>query len=642
MKDSYNIFNVLFDPDLMQKATKITEKFFFEGRERYFQNEIKTSKETYKCLKQYLDFLMRQVKKRMSQHSKYSLIYYFRRILSNMLQTYDNTEWKQEEIKTFKTELLWFVWFSNRITLAAIKYGRSSLDDLQNFSFKHKGFSEYIELNQLTSKYSVDLHVTLSLMWEWDKIRYCMKRLARGGKFIWRNRNKFEFDIIMEPNIKNLVNIFDTRVNSTDNLLNIQGSWAPMITSFEFPLPSSRGIYKPLHIWPKAFSINSGALSYYLPIVLTLLPNISNQGSDLGWRDPTTNQLIPSPSWIFHWYRLDFILPRIELFRGVIKKYLEFSGRTNYEPEDLILTLSAITQYSINAGLNNDKCWYQIFSYGYSIWNDPYELLKHKVLPEYRNLKKISLGKTSSKGDWESLKSVIEDIKWNEIQYKNLNILRYSPINLILPIDKNIWLIDWSLMLHVILDLTKSYGRIFGTVAILKGFELERTLSEYFKSNFQTLGISLWWLGQGAKNKIRFHAGGVRDIDIGIIVDDHLLILEVKAYSGRWDLYLNPDPNMLKKRWEKKIKPAINQVDTLSERLSIEIEGKNFKIPCDVRWVVPIVCSPFVEWIPSYNQKWWLYKNIPRVCTPDEIFEIIEQIKKGNSPNYKLPVARTS
>lgn len=657
---SLTMSKTLFDPNLMCKASQEVTEIRTHSREHCFQNvsDGEFGKEILKRLKQYMNILLRQVKNRLNRHSKYFLIYHFRRILAiHRLLLAEKFDWKQEDLNAFTRELSWIAWLYDRITLAVLKYGTSKLDDMKIPPSKVKGTSGYVFPNQLTSNDIVDLYATLFLIWEYEETRYCMKRAGKGGKFVWTNRAELEFDIVLESDIQNLVNIFDDRVTSIGNLLSFSGTWAPIIISNEFPLPSSGGAYTTimaaynttvgpyttLHIWPKAVSTTAALLDDE-PVVLTLLPNIGGQGNNLGWRDPLTNQLIPSPPWIFRWYHLNSMLPRLELFRGVVKKHLEFSGRPMYEPEDLVFALAAITQHQIKLcredNPSNNPSWYQIFSFGYSIWTEPYELLKQRMLPEYRNLRKKYRGVSPSKKDWVTLKSVIEDIKWDEKKYEKIDILRFSPVNFIFPIDKNTWLIDWSLMLDVILDLTGPYGRMIGTIAMLRGRELEKALTEYFQFHMDTLGISLWWLGQGAKNKVKFYASGERDVDIGLIVNNHLLILEIKAYAGRRDLLLVGNPECLSERWENRIKPAIHQVDTLSERLSKEPEGKNFKIPREVKWVVPIVCGPFTEWIPSSDSKWWLYHDIPRVCTPNEVLEIITRIENGDLPQYKLPISR--
>ena len=194
-------------------------------------------------------------------------------------------------------------------------------------------------------------------------------------------------------------------------------------------------------------------------------------------------------------------------------------------------------------------------------------------------------------------------------------------------------------MLHLIFDLSSAYGRMIGTVAILRGRELQKIIGEYLESHAGSLGITIWWLGN-EQGKIRLQKKESRDVDIGIIVDDHLFIIEIKAHAANRDLLIVGKPDSLKRRWEKIIIKDFRQLDTLSEHLLKTPRGENYKIPDSVKWIVPILCGPFPEWVPSSAKKRWLYVDIPRVCTPNELLETIERVKEGNFPKYRLAVSR--
>lgn len=626
----------MFDSDLLPKISQARDEICRRARTRYFQDlrNGESGIEVIKCLRQYTNMLLRHIRRRLVRHSKYFLLHHFRRLrVPFQLVLDERFNWEHDSHEDFLREMLWFSWLFHRLTLSALKYGNSYARDMQTLPPWIEGTSGRRRSNQVTDEDIVDLYTTLSLMLEYEDARRCMKRAGKGGKFRWISRKRVEFDVVLEAKVQKLVEIFDYRTATVGNLLSFSGTWAPTHVGHEFPLPGSEFIL--VHPWPKQ-TVLTGALSLDTPIILTLVPNIAGQGKRLGWRIPGTKvPLEVPPPWLFQWLRLDSILPRIELFRGVMKKHLELFGRPSYEPEDLVFTLSAITQYQIKSCLRNDVFWHQIFSNGYSVWTEPYEVLKEEVLPEFQNLQERYMGISPSDRDLDRVKSVIEDIKWNEKKYKQINILRFTPINLVFPIDENTWLIDWSLMLYLILDLSSAYGRMIGTIAMLRGRDLEIALVEYLKTHANSMGFTIWWLGS-EKGNIRFREKGKRDVDIGIIVDQHLLIIDVKAHAATRDLLIVGEPDSLKQRWETIVKD-VEQVDTLSERLLKEPKGKNFEVPDSVRWIVPIVCGPFAEWVPSSSQKWWLYGDIPRVLTPDELLETIARVKNGDFPQYRLP-----
>ncbi|MBA7630614.1 hypothetical protein ES703_38137 [subsurface metagenome] len=626
----------LFDSDLLPKISQTRDEIRRCAQTHCLQGlkDGESGIEVLKCLKQYTNMLLRQVRRRLVRHSKYFLLHHFRRLrVPIQLWLEEQFNWEHDSYEDFLREKDSFSWLFHRLTLSALKYGNSHAKDMQILPPRAKETSGYSVPNQLTDEDIMDLYTAFSLMSDYEEARYCMKRAGKGGKFRWVNRDRLEFDVVLEPKVQKLVEILDLRAATIGNLLSFSGTWASTRVGYEFPLPGNE--FMLIHPWPKQ-TVLTGALSLDTPIILTLVPNIAGQGKGLGWRIPGTEApLEVPPPWLFQWLCLDSMLPRVELFCSVMKKHLELFGRPSYEPEDLIFTLSAITQCQIRSCLKNDVFWYQIFSYGFQVWTKPYELLEKKVLPEFQNLKKKYMGISPSDGDWDRVKSVIEDIKWNEKKYKQINILRFSPINLIFPIDENTWLIDWSLMLALILDLSSAYGRMIGTIAILRGRDLEITLVEYLKAHANSMGFTIWWLGH-EKGMIRFREKGKRDVDIGIIVDQHLLIIDVKAHAATRDLVIIGEPGRLKRRW-KTIMKDLKQVDTLCKRLLKEPKGKNFEVPDSVKWIVPIVCGPFTEWVPSSSQKWWLYEDIPRVLTPDELLETIARAKNGDFPQYRLP-----
>ena len=630
----------LYNNNLLPQISKTTDEICRDARTRCFQGLKggESGAEVIKCLTQYTRVMLSHIRRMSGRHSQYFLIYHFSRLsVPVQLALGEMFNWQQEDYENFKRETLWFSWLYSRITLTALKYGNTYSKDMQTLPPRVKGTAGHSIPNQLTDMDAIDLWTVLCLMFDYEEAKYCLKRAGKGGKFIWTDQECLQYDVVLDTSVRKLVEVFDNRVNTTGNLLSFSGTWAPTESGDDFPLP--KGEFTLVHPWPKQITLKS-RLSFDVPIVLTLIDNIAGQGKHLGWQIPGTRELLEGPPpWLFQWLRMESLLPRLELLRGVIKKHLELFGRPSYEPEDLILALSAITRYQIKSCLETNSLWFQIFNYGYSIWTEPYELLKNRILPEFQHLRNTYIGSSSSDLDWERLLSVIGDIKWDEGKYKQINILRFSPINMISPIDENTWLIDWTLMQHLILDYSSAYGRMIGTVAILRGRELQKIIGEYLESHADSLGITIWRLGHEQGN-IRFQKKKSRDVDIGIIVDDHLFVIEVKAHAAKRDLLIVGEPDSLKQRWENMIIEDIKKLDALSECLLKNPRGDNYEIPDSVKWIVPIVCGPFPEWIPLPEKKWWLYVDIPRICTPNELLETIERVKEGNFPKYRIAMSR--
>ncbi|GAG53851.1 unnamed protein product, partial [marine sediment metagenome] len=55
--------------------------------------------------------------------------------------------------------------------------------------------------------------------------------------------------------------------------------------------------------------------------------------------------------------------------------------------------------------------------------------------------------------------------------------------------------------------------------------------------------------------------------------------------------------------------------------------GNNYALPDETKHILSLVASPFPEYIDTKNDFYFLSQNIPRVCTPREIIELINEFK---------------
>jgi hypothetical protein len=69
--------------------------------------------------------------------------------------------------------------------------------------------------------------------------------------------------------------------------------------------------------------------------------------------------------------------------------------------------------------------------------------------------------------------------------------------------------------------------------------------------------------------------------------------------------------------------PPLVEVDDKANWLMSRRKGTNYEIPESIKIIIPIVVSPFVEYIWSTNEDLWLTKEIPRICTLKELKELV-------------------
>jgi hypothetical protein len=116
--------------------------------------------------------------------------------------------------------------------------------------------------------------------------------------------------------------------------------------------------------------------------------------------------------------------------------------------------------------------------------------------------------------------------------------------------------------------------------------------------------------------------GSKKQIDASFAVDDTLVIVECKARTWSVD-FERGKPNAYSHRINRIIIPAINEVDKKAEWLAKRPVGRNYDIS-GFRRILPIVVTPFTEFIHSRHSKYWLTHDVPRVLNPSELKRILE------------------
>jgi hypothetical protein len=111
--------------------------------------------------------------------------------------------------------------------------------------------------------------------------------------------------------------------------------------------------------------------------------------------------------------------------------------------------------------------------------------------------------------------------------------------------------------------------------------------------------------------------GTSKQIDTAFAVSDCLVIVECKAVN-RSIGYERGDPESIEFRRRIVVERGLNEVDEKARWLATHPKGTNYDIT-RYRYILPVVTSPFVEFIPSRDMRHWVSEDIPRVLTPWEL-----------------------
>lgn len=117
--------------------------------------------------------------------------------------------------------------------------------------------------------------------------------------------------------------------------------------------------------------------------------------------------------------------------------------------------------------------------------------------------------------------------------------------------------------------------------------------------------------------------GEQKQIDYAHAFHSYLIIAECKAVNMSIG-FDRGDPKAIKFRTENVVERALTEVDDKASWLAKHPNGSNYNLE-DYTHIIPIAISPFVEFIPSKDRRYWLTNDIPRVLTPREFKDFLEE-----------------
>lgn len=128
--------------------------------------------------------------------------------------------------------------------------------------------------------------------------------------------------------------------------------------------------------------------------------------------------------------------------------------------------------------------------------------------------------------------------------------------------------------------------------------------------------------------------GESRQIDASFAIGDTLAVVECRAIARSFGIDRG-DPLALNFR-RQKIDQLLTEADSKARWLGQNPVGANYDVRSFKR-ILPIAVSPFVEYLPSASDFYWLSPDVPRVLTPSELRELLGSAALGaiarSSPN---------
>jgi hypothetical protein len=116
--------------------------------------------------------------------------------------------------------------------------------------------------------------------------------------------------------------------------------------------------------------------------------------------------------------------------------------------------------------------------------------------------------------------------------------------------------------------------------------------------------------------------GTSKELDAGVIVGEELFAFECVSVERPLDYEIGR-PGTFEHRRDR-LDEKVEQVLALSEFLQANRRGTNYDFT-DVQRIVPLVVSPFVEWLWDRSARLWLSDGTPRILSANEALEVVER-----------------
>lgn len=145
-------------------------------------------------------------------------------------------------------------------------------------------------------------------------------------------------------------------------------------------------------------------------------------------------------------------------------------------------------------------------------------------------------------------------------------------------------------------------------------------------------GALEFYVHQGASalptGELKGKDGQSKQIDAAFAVGKYLVVVECRAKAYSLGM-LRGDPVAIQYRIDL-INTLLSEADAKAQWLAKHPIGTNYDIS-KYSHILPLAVSPFAEFIPTLDSRYWIKPEIPRVLTPEELRGVLKkQIVKGS------------
>ncbi len=269
-------------------------------------------------------------------------------------------------------------------------------------------------------------------------------------------------------------------------------------------------------------------------------------------------------------------------------------------------TLKTLYALSVSAFAQNPLARWELFQRGYSRWLTSEDLVDG-CLNTLQSLPP-DFGEATIPGR-DDVSLVLRRFTLSEATKQSISLNTLGPRPMLISDRKGHYTVD----LLAIPDVLSSMTSEFREQVQGKGPIFER----YVKELVELTSSGILWK---CSSRLTAADDSQIELDVSLVFKDILVICECKSISR--SLAFEEGRSEALDFRKRKFEQAIQEVDIKANWLAIHPQGKNYALPPDVTSIIPVVVSPFVEYVWSRQSDLWLSEETPRICTPLEVAQI--------------------
>lgn len=321
------------------------------------------------------------------------------------------------------------------------------------------------------------------------------------------------------------------------------------------------------------------------------------------------------PNFIPHPIMLDEARETLGRFEG------EMTDMMGVSPDALLGTIHGLSIHTLTAMRKEPRIAGQLFTSAYlpMSWGEHYDGVCKNIGDWVQHWWRSKRGEEIGHGDATELaRQAFDALTYTPADIDEIDLWTRTPLRLVIA-DEQRALFDFEAIAEVLAGLFERVGFIPGDPGAIKGTAFEDEVNRVAADN----GFVPWRTGV-----VKASDGKEREIDASFTVGSTLFLVECKAFSQNPRIELG-DFAALQNRWSTLKEKYLKQARTLRDFVRDHREDDRIGVPDGVGTFEYALCTPGVEWIPNRDSELWLSDDVPRICTPTELMNVMNARRAG-------------